>query len=68
MDTRKCAVCEVEFDFDKTGLQGPNGVLVCGTECAKKSAASRGHKHAIHDESGDIIATDAEPEDGPHLW
>ena len=70
MDTKKCAVCEVEFDFDKTGLQGPGKVFVCGTKCAKQSAESHGNKYAIHDHSGDVIDTDVKQGDeiSKHLW
>lgn len=70
MDSKKCAVCNTEFDFDKTGLEGPGGIFVCGTECAKASAEDHGNKYAIHDHSGDITDTDVKPEDEirRHLW
>lgn len=70
MNTRKCAECGTEFDFDKTGLEGPGNIFVCGTTCAKRSTKSRGNKYVIHDDSGDIVDTDAKPEDGPltHLY
>lgn len=68
MDTRKCVECGTEFDFDKTGLQGPGSIVVCGASCAKKSVERRGNKYAIHDHSGDITDTNAGPEDKTHLW
>ncbi len=66
MDVRNCDVCTAEFDFDTSGLQGPNNVVVCGAECAKKSASSRRSEVVIHDEVGrvtehNIDLTDSSP-------
>lgn len=61
MDLQKCSVCNVEFDLDTSGLEGPDNVIVCGNECAKKKAASRGNKFVIHDKKGDVVETDLEP-------
>ena len=63
MDMRTCSVCTNKFDFDTAGLEGPNGVLICGNECAKKSAASRAHKYVIHDKADAIVETDIKPGD-----
>ena len=70
VDRKKCAMCNTEFDFEKTGLQGPGDIFVCGTECAKASAQGRGNLYAVHDDSGDIVDTDVKPEDkiSRHLW
>ena len=61
MDMRLCDVCGVQFDFDETGLEGPNEVIVCSNGCAKKSAGSRGKKYVIHDKSDAIVETDLKP-------
>jgi hypothetical protein len=57
MDTKKCDVCRDEFDFDVSGLGGPNGIVVCSNTCAEKSAASRGKKYMIHDKYDRVIQT-----------
>ena len=60
MDMQICSVCKKEFDFDEEGL-GCGKVVVCGSVCAKISAASRGNACAIHDKEDNIIETN---EDG----
>ncbi|HAU07455.1 MAG: hypothetical protein UW46_C0006G0011 [Candidatus Yanofskybacteria bacterium GW2011_GWF1_44_227] len=67
-DIRKCAVCRVEFDFDESGLEGPNDVVVCGAVCAKKSAASRGSEYVIHDGEGAVVETNITPGIKTHRW
>jgi hypothetical protein len=62
MDMRKCDVCKKEFDFDTEGLEGP-GAIVCGNECATKSAESRGRRVIIHDKAGDVVETNVKPTD-----
>lgn len=72
MDKQKCDVCGKAFDFDAGGFGigveefrmhdgRPQGrirdVLVCSKTCAKKSAASRGSKYAIHDDTDAIVET-----------
>lgn len=63
MDKRKCAVCDTEFDFETSGLGGPDNVVVCGAECAKKSAEARGNRTTIHDKTGKIVDTNVSPLD-----
>lgn len=67
MDLQKCNVCGKEFDFESEGL-GCGEVVVCGPKCAKKSAGSHGNKYAIHNDDDDIVDSDAEPEDGVHIY
>lgn len=69
MDMQQCATCQKEFDFDVEGLQGPGGIVVCGSDCAEKSATRRGHAVAIHDHSGAVIKTNVTPSDDVrHCW
>ncbi len=63
MDIRNCAVCTTEFDLDTSGLEGPNEVVVCGTECAKKSASSRGSECVVHDDAGAVTDHTIDPAD-----
>ena len=66
MDKQKCAICEKEFDFEKEGL-GCGEIIVCGPECARKSASGRGNAYAIHDKSsGKIIDTNADGTEQTH--
>ena len=70
MDMRNCAMCPKEFDFDVEGLQGPNDVVVCSNECARKSASSRGRRVVVHDHSGAVVETNVKPGDTitKHHW
>jgi hypothetical protein len=68
MDMRKCAVCPKRFDFDTSGLEGPDGVVVCSAECARASAKGRGHEYAIHDHEGRITESNVTPGPKMHRW
>ncbi len=48
MDNQTCSECETEFDLDKSGLVGPDGIVVCGDICAEKAARNRGTVAVIH--------------------
>jgi len=66
MDMQTCIVCEEDFDFDLEGFSSDStGQIVCGNDCAKKLAHSRGNKVAIHNSEGTITETDAWPEQLP---
>jgi hypothetical protein len=69
-DIRKCTICGEEFNFNTSGLEGPNNIIVCGDKCAKKSALRRGSKYVIHGHSGGVEKTDIRPGDKirRHLW
>lgn len=68
MDKRKCSICGKTFNFAKTGLEGPGGVLVCGNACARKSAASHGNTVAIHDKTGKVVDTNADGTETHHEY
>ena len=68
MDIQKCSVCFKKFDFDQLGLEGPGGIKVCSSDCAKKSAESRGNEYAIHNNTGKITESNITPGYHPHLW
>ncbi len=67
MDLQKCNICGKKFDFDKEGL-GCGKILVCSDKCAMKSAKSRSHRYAIHNERGNIIKTNATGEEKLHYY
>lgn len=62
-----CTECQIKFDFDEMGLRGPNNIYVCGSECAKRSASSRGNAVAIHDHDGNR-ETNADGTETCHLY
>ncbi len=66
-DMRNCSICQKSFDFDKEGL-GCGEIFVCSDDCAKKSAKSRGNSHAIHDETGEIVDTNADGTEKRHKY
>ena len=59
MEMQTCAACGKKFDFDTAGLGSSHGGYVCGSRCAKRLAAVRGHHFAIHDKTDAITNTDA---------
>ena len=59
MDIRKCKECGKRFDFDKGGLESSFGGVVCGIDCAKRSARKNKRSYAIHNKRDEIIDTDA---------
>lgn len=67
MDMRKCGVCEVKFDYDKSGL-GCGRIVVCSAACAEKSAASRGNAVAVHDRMGRIVRTNVDGTETRHIF
>ena len=66
-DMQNCDVCGKKFDFDKEGL-GCGPIVVCGAECGKKSAASRGNAHAIHDKTGAVTETNGTGDETRHIF
>lgn len=62
MDMQKCAVCGKRFDFDREGLGGAFDI-VCSAQCAKRCAKKGGLHYAIHNMDGEVVETNAGPND-----
>ena len=69
-DLQNCIICQTEFDFDTSGLLGPDNSIVCSNNCAKICAAIKGNNIVIHDKDGNVVETDLKDGDKPrrHRW